>query len=162
MTRSRSVVPTAIREHVFIRENVEKNLLSLERPERRQLWKYMSKISKTSLFYVHKRLDQHLRISTGDGVAIYGTVIRKAFIAIVRIVNRCLTVLSVISSKRIRKTAKKPSCTLVDEWLTTGRTRSHIFAAIDRNKNIVWRHEMRTTMGNARIHLEGEIVVPFI
>lgn len=157
-----SLVPTELSGIVFLRENVETNLRTLNRPSRKELWRAISKIvKKRSLFHAARNLDQSIRIPAKNGVAVFGTIVRAAFVAIVRIVDRTLTLLSVIDCKRLQNSKNEPSCTLVDESFDSVDVQSRVFAAVGPEKYIVWWHEMRTRIGNHRLHVAAEMVIPF-
>lgn len=156
------VIPDSLKRDVYIRDNVEENIKSLSLTEQRDFWRCISEIVQTSIFNVEDKLDSKIRITTRDGVAIFGTVIKSAFITIVRIIDRRLTIMSVIGMRRLRRSTKSVACALIDEWLRGVDTLEHVFAAIDENKRIVWTHESRSRAGNLRVTFVGEIIEPVL
>jgi len=156
-----TILPAKLREKVLVRDNVIRNILSLSRPERKDLWRSLSKIIKTSLFHVHKRLDQSLQVKTDDGVKIFGSIIRQGYIAIVQISIDGLKLFSVISRRRLMASKKTKKCVLVNEIDRRGGLTVKTFAGIDEQKNIIWRHEVREELTNKVLECSGTYIFTY-
>lgn len=156
MSASTKLVPC-----VEIRENVKINIKTLTRPERRELDSAISKLLKSSIFVVERKLDQYVRIQTDKGVVVYGTIIRRAFFALVRISQRRLQLLSVVDIGRLLRSRKTPSCALVNDFETRNSRPIHVFAGIDNAKRLVWRWETRPDCMMNGLKFGGALIVPF-
>jgi len=157
-----NIVPAKLNQSVKIRENVEKNIEHLSVPERKELWRKLSKVVKSSLFYVHNRLNQFVRLQTDKGTTIFGSIVSASFIAIMKITKEGLFLYSVISRKRFVESESDKCCTLVSETTQRDVELTHVFAGVNKQQGcIVWRVESRHKITNRIIDSWAEMILPF-
>jgi hypothetical protein len=152
------LIPMKLRNSVCVRDNVEINLQCLNKPERKELWRAMYKLTKTSTFFLHNSLQHYLRLNVAQEVVVYGAIIRSSFMAVVKIVKQKLFLLSVICKRRLLGSSSSSGCVLVDDVYQTGPHVLRVFSGVDEQKNVVWRWEGRHQQSNAIFCCGGEIV----
>jgi hypothetical protein len=152
------LVPTKLRNSVCVRDNVETNLLSLTKRDRRELWRSVYKLTKSNLFHTTKALDQRIKLSLGEEIMIYGAIIRSSFMAIVKIVKQKLFILSVICKRRLLESVSFSPCVIVNDVYQSGPLVLRVFSGVDHQKNVVWKWEGRHQGSNAVFSYGGEMV----
>lgn len=152
------LIPTKLRNSVCVRQNIETNLKSLTRMERKELWGALYKLSKTSLFYVGNVLQHHKRFKINDEIVIYGEIIKSSFVAVVKIIKQELFLLSVICKKRLFNSTSTFGCVLVDDKYEAKSYSLHVFSGVDAQKNIVWTWKETYDLFSDRNFSAGEIV----
>ena len=156
-----NVIPSKLKNKVLVRENVPQNVESLTRRDRKELWRALSKIVKTPLFLTHTRLDHYLPVTHDYGKVFYGSVIKDSFIAVVKVTEKCLHLLSVINIERLLSSTKEYCCTLVNDLYSNDDHEIHVFSGVDSEKNIIWRYEERFKSNNCRKELRGEMIITY-
>lgn len=152
------LIPMKLRNSVCVRENVETNLRCLNRPEKKELWRAIYKLTKTSTFYLRNTLQHYLRLNVAQEVVVYGAIIRSSFMAVVKIVKQKLFLLSVICKRRLLSSSSSSGCVLVDDIYQIGPHVLHVFSGVDEQKNVVWRWEGRHQQSKTIFSCGGEIV----
>lgn len=153
------LVPLKLRNEVFVRENVEQNLKSLSEIDREDLWKAVRTILDTSLAKLPRVLDQHVRENVAGTIVVFGSIVTRKFIAIIKVIKRRVYLLSVIGMKRLYHSTRDHNCMLIADTWEKGGEKLEVSVELTADKDIIWKWQ-KTDLLSRRQSIGGEILRP--
>ncbi|MEM8986086.1 MAG: hypothetical protein AAGC95_05120 [Pseudomonadota bacterium] len=156
---TKAMIVPKIRSKLAYRENVPRNISSLNRHSRRAFFSRIYRLVHCeNIFSVKTKLDWHVSKPLGDGLRVYGAIIHQNFIAFLKIIDRKIHVESIVDKFRLLNSSRRSGCKILEDRVRSGGTIEQVTILVTPERRIAWMWRKLEVIGRRVLEWSGAFI----